>query len=105
MRQEEDEKWKRLSCASADSHVASSLWNKLMSPPKEPAKLVNMERSTYLSALTPGELHFLFSLQRTLHSYVSVLHEITFLGIFCETKKYCCGAGIIETQALLIGHC
>lgn len=53
-RQEEEEKWKRLSCASADSHVASSLWNKLMSPPKEPAKLVNMERTTYLSALTPG---------------------------------------------------
>lgn len=52
-RQEAEEKWKSLSCASADSHMASSLWNKLMTPP-EGAKLPTMPRDSYLSILTSG---------------------------------------------------
>ena len=52
--QEADEKWKQLSCASADSHLATTLWNKLLDLPSEDVKLSNMARSDYLSALTPG---------------------------------------------------
>lgn len=51
-RQEADEKWKQLNCASADSSVAGSLWDRLMTPPAETASLASMPRASYLSALT-----------------------------------------------------
>ena len=53
-RQEADEKWKQLNCASADSSVAGSLWDRLMTPPAETASLASMPRASYLSALTSG---------------------------------------------------
>lgn len=54
-RQEADEKWKQLNCASADSSVAGSLWDRLMTPPAETATLASMPRASYLSALTSGK--------------------------------------------------
>lgn len=55
-RQEADEKWKQLNCASADSSVASSLWDKLMTPPAAGVSVASMPRASYLSALTAGKV-------------------------------------------------
>ena len=55
-RQEAEEKWKQLNCASADSSVASSLWDKLMTPPAVGVSVASMPRASYLSALTAGKI-------------------------------------------------